>query len=155
MNMLKENFLPYMAFHLKNTARIFIEPGKAELDLFTGHLTYEQLYSKEQTGFYATYKVKGVAGMGDYFKNNPSMIVVIIVLLFNLIRLIGLFLFFRNRSISWHVRLFVFLFAGYFALAAGPIANTRYFLPVSLIVIGCSVIGYSRLLDNQRNLKNA
>jgi hypothetical protein len=136
--LLRQNFLPYMVFHVKNSARIFIEPGKGEMDLFTGRLTYGRLYSKEQTGFYATWKAKGLAGMGDYIKNNPALFFVALVFLFNCIRLIGLLLFLRSRQVHWLVRMFV----GYFALAAGPIANTRYFLPVSLIAIGCSVVGW-------------
>ncbi len=68
MELLEKNFFPYMVFHLKNSARIFIEPGKGEMDLFTGKLTYGRLYSKEQTGFYATLKNKGWGGMeeGDF-----------------------------------------------------------------------------------------
>ena len=52
MLILKENFLSYSFFHIKNSFRIFFEPGKAEIDLFTGKLTYSQLYSKKQAGFY-------------------------------------------------------------------------------------------------------
>lgn len=140
--LLKVHFGSYMFFHLTHSARILIEPGKAELDLFTGKLTYGKLYSKEQTGFLATWKSKGMRGMGEYFRNNPSMIVVIIVLLFNLVRLLGLYLFITNRRNHWLIRLFVAGFICYFAIAAGPIANTRYFLPVSLIAIGAAVLGY-------------
>lgn len=145
--LLKQNFVPYMAFHLKHSARILIEPGKAEIDLFTGRLTYGRLYSKEQTGFFATWKHKGLAGMGNYFSNNPSMVAVIFILLFNCLRLIGLFWFFTGRKIHWLVRGFIFVLVAYFAVAAGPIANTRYFLPVSLIVIGCAVIGFIKKLN--------
>jgi len=145
--LLKQNFFPYMAFHLKNSARIFIEPGKAEMDLFTGKLTYGMLYSKEQTGFYATWKNKGLSGMGEYVRNNPSLLFAVLILIFNCIRLLGLFYFFMDRKVHWLVRFFVFTFACYFALAAGPIANTRYFLPVSLIVIGCAVCGFISKLN--------
>jgi hypothetical protein len=140
--LLKQNFFPYMAFHLKNSLRMLIEPGKAEMDLFTGKLTYGKLYSKEETGFYATWKNKGITGMGDYVRNNPSLVFVVIVLIFNCIRLVGLFWFFRDKKIHWLVRIFVAALVGYFILAAGPIGNTRYFLPVSLIVIGCAVLGF-------------
>lgn len=139
--LLQQNFFPYMLFHIKNSARIFIEPGKAEMDLFTGKLTYGRLYSKEETGFYATWKEKGMSGMGDYLKRNPSLIFVVIVLLFNCVRTWGLLRFLLSKNVAWVVRAFVFVLAGYFAVAAGPIANTRYFLPVSLIVIGASVLG--------------
>ena len=145
-DLLMHNFLPYMVYHLENSARIFIEPGKAEMDLFTGKLTYGKLYNKEQTGFYATWKNKGIAGMGAYFSNNPSMIFVTLVLIFNCIRLVGLLWFFFDRRLHWLVRFFIFTLVCYFAIAAGPIANTRYFLPVSLIVIGCATIGFKRKL---------
>jgi hypothetical protein len=148
--LLKQNFFPYMAFHLKNSARIFIEPGKAEMDLFTGRLTYGKLYSKEQTGFYATLKDKGIGGMGEYISNNPSMPWVLLVLLFNCIRLIALIWFFLNRNIHWLIRTFTFILVTYFAIAAGPIANTRYFLPVSLIVIGCAVVGFVGKLNKNK-----
>lgn len=143
MTLLKDNFGGYLLYHLKNSARILIEPGKAEMDLFTGSLTYGRLYRKEQSGFYATIKNKGVSGIGEYFSNNPSMPFIILVLLFNCIRLIGIGLFFVDKRINGFVRLFVFILLAYFAGLAGPIANTRYFLPVSLIAIGCAVIGYT------------
>jgi hypothetical protein len=147
--LLKHNFLPYMLFHLKHSARIFIEPGKAEMDLFTGRLTYGRLYSKAQTGFFETFKKKGMGGMGEYLHNNPSVPLVLLVLIFNCIRLLGLVLFFLSKRVHWLIRLFIFTLTCYFAVAAGPIANTRYFLPVSLIVIGCAVIGYISSLDKR------
>ena len=140
-----------MAYHLMNSGRIFIEPGKAEIDLFTGRLTYGRLYSKEGNGFFATLRTKGLSGIGQYLQKNPSIPFVILILIFNCLRLSGLFWFFINRNIPWLIRLFIFILIGYFALAAGPIANTRYFLPVSLIVIGCSVMGFSGKLKGRNN----
>jgi 4-amino-4-deoxy-L-arabinose transferase-like glycosyltransferase len=139
--LLRSNFIPYMAFHLKHSARLFIEPGKGEIDLFTGRLTYGRLYSKEQTGFYATLKTKGAAGLIDYASNNPTLIIVLVIGLFNMVRLVGLFWFFRRSNIHPGILLFTFILLGYFAVAAGPIANTRYLLPVSPIVIGLAVMG--------------
>ncbi len=142
--LLKQNFFPYMAYHLKHSARIFVEPGKAEMDLFTGKLTYGRLYHKEQTGFYATIKKGGSQGFTNYVSNNPSLFFVALVFMFNIIRVFGFICFFTDRTVPWVIRLFIFILVGYFALAAGPIANTRYFLPVSLIVIGSAVVGFSR-----------
>jgi len=142
--LLMQNFFPYMVYHLKNTARIFIEPGKAEMDLFTGKLTYGKLYSKGQTGFFATWREKGWGGMSEYLHNNPSLLFVLVVFVFNCVRVIYFVCFLLSRKTHWLLRLFIFVFVGYFALAAGPIANTRYFLPVSLIVIGSAVLGFMR-----------
>lgn len=150
LTLLRQNFLPYMAYHLKNSARILIEPGKGEMDLFTGKLTYGNLYSGKETGFYSTLKNKGWGGMGQYIRDNSSMAFVLLVLLFNIIRLAGLLIFFLSGNVDWRVRLFTFMLLGYFAVISGPIANTRYFLPVSLIAICCSVIGFINVLEKRK-----
>ncbi len=149
MNLLKQNFFPYMVYHLKNSARIFIEPGKAEMDLFTGKLTYGKLYSKEQTGFFATLKNKGAAGMSSYISNNPSLLIALLVFLFNCVRLVGLLVFLFKKDLHWLIRLFTLILLAYFAIAAGPISNTRYFLPVSLITIGAATMGYMGILQKR------
>ena len=150
MQLLKEHFGPYMLYHLKNAGRIFIEPGKAEMDLFTGKLTYSALYSKKGGGFAQTMNDKGVGGLRTYFANNPSMPFIVVVLLFNIIRLAGMGLFFFSKSVSMHVRLFALLLLLYFAIISGPIANTRYFLPVSLIAIGCAATGLSSAMQKRK-----
>jgi len=150
LELLSQNFFPYMAYHLKNSARIFIEPGKGEMDLFTGRLTYGKLYSRDQSGFYSTLRNKGWGGMGGYIRDNPSMPFVLLVLIFNILRLIGLLLFFFKNPLNLHLRLFIFMLLSYFAVAAGPIANTRYFLPVSLMAIGCSVMGHAGILEKRK-----
>jgi hypothetical protein len=152
MQLLKDNFVPYMGYHIKHSARLLIDPGKAEWDMFTGSLTLGRLYnSKAQTGFYATMKRDGIAGLGAYISRNPSFAPIMIVLFFNLLRLLGLLLFITNRRFSWRIRLFVFCFIGYFAITTGPIANPRYFIPVSLIAIGCATMGYQQLLSGRKN----
>ncbi len=150
VTLLKQNFVSYMAFHLKNSARIFIEPGKGEMDLFTGKLTYSKLYnSRDKSGFYVTLKNKGWSGMNEYMHNNPSLLFILPVLLFNCLRLAGMLFFFLNRRINLLIRLFTGILLIYFAVAAGPIANTRYFLPVSLIAIGIAATGYMGILQKR------
>ena len=147
--LLADNFVPYMWFHLRNSARIFVEPGKAEMDLFTGSLTYGGLHDKTQTGFYTTLKTRGISGISGYADRNPSFLFAVLVFLFNCIRTGGLLLFLVNKRIDIPLRIFIFILLAYFAVAAGPIANTRYFLPVSLIAIGCAGTGYITLLQKK------
>jgi len=154
IDLLKQNFAPYMVYHLKNSARIFIEPGKAEMDLFTGRLTYGRLYSKSQTGFYATLNEKGLSGLKEYICNNPSLPLALLVFIFNCVRLVGLFIFLFSKRFSTIIKLFVGVLLVYFAVAAGPIANTRYFLPVSLIAIGCAVLGYQGVFKKKLSVSN-
>lgn len=147
--LLKSNFLPYSKYHLKNSLRYLIEPGKGEIDLFTGKLTYGNLYSGKGAGFYSTWKERGIAGMPGYFKANPSMLVVCVVLLFNLLRLVGLLLFLLSKRVSLNIRLFLLLLICYFAATTGPIANTRYFLPISLLVAGCATMSRQFLAEKK------
>lgn len=148
--LLKEHFGPYMWFHIKNAGRIFIDPGKAEMDLFTGKLTYGKLYTDKNGGFFNTMKEKGIAGLNEYLVGNPSLIWALLILIFNLIRCWGMILFFINRQAEPGIRLFVLVLMGYFAMAAGPIANTRYFLPVSLVAISCAAVGWGNYLQKRQ-----
>lgn len=154
MQLLKEHFGPYMFFHLKNAGRIFVDPGKAEMDLFTGRLTYGKLYTDKSGGFFNILRTRGTSGLRDYLGSNQSLPFVFIVIAFNVIRFAGLILFFTRKEISPGIRAFVFVLVCYFAIAAGPIANTRYFLPVSLMAIGCAVMGLS-LKKQQKQLSRA
>ena len=147
--LLRQHFMPYIAFHLGGATRIFIDPGKAELDLFTGKLTYGKLYSQQQTGFFATLKKEGIGGLSSYISRNPSLPLALLILLFNCLRTAGLVLFLLRKTIAWPVQLFTFLLISYFAVAAGPIANTRYLLPVVLIIICCSVTGFIFVLPKR------
>ena len=149
MTLLKQHFVLYMWFHVRNAGRIFIEPGKAEIDLFTGKLTYGKLYTDKSGGFFSVLKQNGILGLNGYVAANPSLIVAIAVLLFNLLRAWGMMLFFFDKRISRGLKGFVFVIMAYFAMAAGPIANTRYFLPVSLIVISCAAMGWGNKLQHK------
>jgi hypothetical protein len=151
MSLLKKNFTSYMPYHLKHSARLLIDPGKGEWDMFTARLSLGRLYSKEQTGFYATLKKDGISGLGSYIRSNRSFAPMMIILFFNLLRLAGLLLFAFSGRIDWRVRVFVIMLLGYFAITTGPIANPRYFIPVSLIAIGCATLGYQRLLPRRKN----
>ena len=148
---IKEHLVSYAAYHLMHTARIFIEPGKAELDMFTGKLTLAYLGSNESVdkGFYATVRKYGWRGVGAYVQRNPSLPYVLLIFVFNLLRLIGFLLFVFGKRVPLPLRLFVMLYVGYFALAAGPVANTHYFLPVSLVVIGCAVSGFAGWIEKR------
>lgn len=150
--LLKENFVPYMGYHLKHSARFFIEPGKGEIDLFTGKLTYGGLYTKEGEGFYATLKRDGIGGLMGYAKKNPSLVIALVVLLFNIVRLVGMLMALFSKRIVLRVRLYVLLMFGYFAITTGPIANTHYFMPISLVAIGSAVVGIMHWRERNTNL---
>jgi hypothetical protein len=150
--LLKENFAGFVWFDIKGGLRMLIDPGKGEMDMFTGRLSLKQLYNVHDTsGFYATLKSKGVAGLKDYIAHNPSFFVAMLVLLVNVFRVIGVVLFMRNKNVNFYIRVFVLLFTAYFVFIAGVIEHVRYFMPVSLIVMGCAAIGWEHWLEKKRN----
>lgn len=151
MEFLKEHFVPYMAFHLKYTFQFFIHPGKGEIDLFTGKLTYGRFFAKKDKRILQILSETPVGQWGAYFRSHPSVIVMFVVLLFNMLKIPGAVFFFFLSSIDWRIRALLLLVIGYFAFLTGPLANTRYHLPVSLIFIACSVLGYQHLLQRRKN----
>lgn len=151
MSLLKANFLPYMSYHLMHSARLLVNPGKGEMDLFIGRETLGGLYTAPNESFGAAIKKNGVNGLNQYVRANPTLALAVIVALFNFLRLIGLAIFLFNRKTSIWIRLFVAGFICYFVITAGPIENTRYFIPVSLIAIGAAALGFQRLLQRYGN----
>lgn len=140
----RENFISYSVFHLGCSLKMLFDPGKAEMDLFKGKLTYGKLYDKSKNagGFSTMWKEKHLSGIWDYVKVNNSVFPALFVLLFNVMKLIGFFLFLKNGTrISLPVRILSLILVAYFVLIAGPIENPRYFLPVSLLYSGFAAIG--------------
>lgn len=143
-NMLLHNFAPYILFHLKHSFRLLIEPGKAEIDLFTGHLTYGRLYQPTGSSLAEQWAKNGIAGLPQYIQQNPSFFWAMLILGINCLRLLGLGLLIKacnRQNLLWILLLACIL---YFMLITGPIANTRYFLPISLIAIALSTLGYNQ-----------
>lgn len=73
---------------------------------------------------------------------------VLFVLLLNIVKVAGLILFFRKREIDWPMRATLIFLIAYFLVAAGPIGNTRYFLPVSLLAAGAAAMAIGSLIGN-------
>jgi hypothetical protein len=155
MQLLKENFGGFMVYHTKHSLRMLIDPGKGEIDMFTGRLTLEKLYDlHDKSGFYATLQEKGISGLKEYISRSPSFPIAMVVLAFNLLRLAGMLLFFFSKSIDVRIRVFAFLLIAYYVFIAGAIAHIRYFMPVSLIAMACAAIGFQLQLQRLRNTAN-
>lgn len=150
--LLLQNFGSYMVYHIKHSLRLLVDPGKGEIDLFTGRLTLGTLYDVYNTeGFYDTYRTSGIDGLEAYVARNPSLPIAVMVMMFNVLRTIGMLLYFFNKQTNYRLRLFMFLLIAYFVMITGPIANTRYFMPVSLLSMGIAAIGYQRVLQRLKN----
>jgi hypothetical protein len=146
---IKPRFLSYCWFHLVNSTRVFIDPGKNEVDFFMGwsYLSIRNSLQDVNKGFYARLKNKGWRGIIDYIfvNDDPAMPVLMLILFANCIRLIGFCIFIFNKKIPLPIRSFILSLVLYFSIVVGPVVNTHYFLPVSLIMIGSAVIGFRNL----------
>jgi hypothetical protein len=148
---IKRDLLSYGLFHLRESIRFFIEPGKSELDLYTGYLGYN--FNPKALTFYRSYKERGIAGGWDYLKSYPWLPLVLLVFFFNLIRVAGVFLFIFNKSLPLSFRVLSTIYVLYFAAITGPVANTRYFLPVLLVTSAMATIGYAGWFERMKNKK--
>lgn len=144
---IKEHLWSYGIFHLRESMRFFIEPGKSELDLYTGYMGYN--FDANAPNFYKNYRERGIAGAWDYLRSYPWLPVVLLVLFFNILRLIGWLFFLFSKKIPLAIRLCTTVYILYFAAVTGPVANARYFLPVLPVLSAIAMIGYAIVLDKR------
>jgi hypothetical protein len=148
--LLLDNFTNYVPFTIKKALSILVTPGKGEMDLFTGRLTLSQLYDPVQKeSLITSIRKEGIKGFQKYVQNNPSFHLATIVLLFNFLRLLGFSLFLIYFNTDGKLKLLIALLVCYFIFLAGPIANVRYLIPVSLIIIGCACLSFQQLLQRR------
>jgi 4-amino-4-deoxy-L-arabinose transferase-like glycosyltransferase len=141
----------YGIFHLKESARFFAEPGKSELDLYTGYLGYN--FNPEAPNFYRSYREKGIQGAWQYLRSYPWLPLLLLIFFFNIARLAGGILFFFHKGIPLSLRICITLYILYFAVITGPVANARYFLPVLPVLSGAAMLGYSAWIERRKNRK--
>lgn len=141
MQLLKDNAAAYIPFHLKHSTKLLIDPGKGELDMFRNKLTLDILYKHKTKSFSEILKQGDSRALKKYIVANPVFFIAIAILVFNVLRLAGLVYFLGNNRTVPIIRLFIGGLVAYFILLTGPIGSPRYFIPVSLIAIGCAVMG--------------
>ncbi len=148
----KANFVGYALFHSSKSLRYFINPGKGELDLFTGYTQYSSLNSKsKKENFDLALKNGGVRGVWDYFKNYPLLIAIVLIVLMNGLRVIGVVFFMVQKKHLFILKIILLIWFGYFAAVSGPISNyARYIIPVLPILSICAAIGWSNFLAKRK-----
>lgn len=144
---IKQHFLSYSLYHAKESLRFFIEPGKSELDLFTGYLGYT--FDPAAPNFYKSFREQGIAGAWQYLKSYPWLPFLLLVFLFNVLRVAGWLLFLRQKHIPAAIKWCCSVYILYFAGITGPVANTRYFLPVLLVLSAMAAIGWRSVLTRR------
>jgi len=148
---IKANITSYSLYHLKESMRFFIEPGKADMDLFTGYIGY--YFHPEAPNFYKEYARDGIRGAWNYMKGYPYLPFILLTVLFNILRVVGWILFIFNRKYALQLKILTGIYILYFAVITGPVANTRYFLPVLLIMSSLSILGFSGFIKSRKQSK--
>lgn len=149
---IKANFWSYSVFHAGKSLRYFINPGKGELDLFTGYTQYSKLNNEfKKENFDTTFNKGGISGIWNYLKDYPLLAIVIIVIIINVLRVIGTIIFLLQKKHLLILKIAIVIWIVYFAAISGPISNyARYFIPVLPILSACAAIGWSSVLSKRK-----
>jgi hypothetical protein len=149
---IKSDIWGYGLFHLKEMGRFFIDPGKYDFDLYVG--LANQNLNPNGNNFYKEFRKNGIAGSWNFLKSYPLLPFLILIVFFNVLRIIGWFLFLKDKQFPLMLKVFTTIYILYFAAVTGPVANTRYFMPVFLLLSALSMLGYSGVLERRKHLKN-
>lgn len=150
MELLRSNFVPYISYHLGKSCMFFLETGRGELDEFTGRSTLGKLYSGKSKKFITVIRESNSKELIHYLKNNTVVLFALGILFMNILKIIGMLLFFIKAPVQPVVKWFTALFIVYFALITGPISNAHYVLPISLIGMCCSITGFMLILKKHQ-----
>lgn len=148
--LLKENFAPYMKYHLTKSVIFFLQTGRGELDQFTGRLTLSKIYAGESQTLVTVMNENGLSGIARYTGENPTTILAFATFISNLLKLLGVCLFIRYACVIPVMKWFTALYILYFALITGPVSNAHYVMPVSLIMMCCALTGYLYTLKRKK-----
>jgi len=148
---IKNDLAGYAFYHSKESARFFIEPGKIEIDLYTGEASY--YFRPGGDSFYKQFREHGMNGAWNYIKGYPYLPFILLIVLFNVLRVLGWILFLFDRRYSSALKIFSGIYILYFAAVTGPVANTRYFLPILLILSCLSMLGFTGWIEQRKARK--
>jgi len=147
--LLKENFSGYTLFHVKHSLLFYLEPGKGEIDLFTGRMTLGGLYTAKTANFREVLNTRSFQKIVRYLTAYPATWLALFILALNLVKCTGVLLFFFYARVNRVAKWFLLICFGYFALITGPISSPHYVLPVSLIFAGCAVRGFEWITNRK------
>jgi hypothetical protein len=148
---IREHWVAYSLYHIKESGRFFVASGKFDLDIYTGLGTDQ--FHPEAPNFYTAFHANGFIGAWKYLRTYPLMPLLILIIAFNLLRIIGWFLFLYDKQYPFMLKFFSSIFILYFAFITGPVANTRYFLPVLLVMSGLSAAGFAGFMERRRGAR--
>ncbi|MFD1616464.1 hypothetical protein [Gelatiniphilus marinus] len=141
LNYLKKDWLSYIYMHFKGAFKMFLDPGRFDI------YNFFELDKQVGEGFLKAYYKEGFSGVFNYLKVQPLIIIIIIpiLMLFNILKLIGFALFWKNNyktapKVFW----FMLFIIAYITVLTGLIGASRFLVSVLPIYLLFAVLGFSR-----------
>ena len=141
LNYIKKDWLSYMYVHCKGGLKMFIDPGRFDL------YNFFEFENGNEVGFLKHYTQNGLSGAFNYFKTQPTIILIIIpiILLFNVLKFIGFVLFwiknYRTVPKTYWFMLFILV---YIVGLTGIIGASRFFITVLPFYLIFAALGFSK-----------
>jgi hypothetical protein len=132
----------YGLFHLKGTARYFLDPGRFDL------VTFFNIQKANSSGFLSALNEDGLTGAMKLLKQQGWGLVLLLglIALFKLVKITGFLIYLFRGQEQVQLRIFLVLLVGYLALVTGPLGASRFLIPVELLIIGGAVKGWAPIL---------
>lgn len=136
---IKEHLSLYLMLHMRGIAFALIDPGRFDLTQFFNLVHRDNL-------LYETNK-KGLFELAKKVFLNPLGLVLIILMTFNVFRLITAIRFLFKHNHSWWFKLTVILIPCYILALTGPIGTSRFFMPLVPIAFFIYLLTVSKKAD--------
>jgi hypothetical protein len=133
-----ENLTAYTQVHILGCVKMIVDPGRFELYTFFNEKTNET--SLTEMLFGRNWQEIKQSLSANYW----LVFVLLLSTLFSLLKLLGFVFCLR----SWKQMKFLLFTIAYFVVITGPVGAARFFLPVSILFIVCSAIGWSNILQS-------
>ncbi len=134
---ISQNLAAYTQVHILGCVKMMIDPGRFELYTFFNEKTNETSLTEMLFGNKWQEIKKSLSA-------NPWLVFILLAgTLFSLLKLLGFVFCLR----SWKTMKFLLLTIAYFIIITGPVGAARFFLPVSILFIVCSAVGWGTALQ--------
>ena len=137
VSVIKENFLTYTKVHILGIVKMLADPGRFEIYTFFGEPTSE--VSLTEHLFDRNWSV-----VKEALLKKPLLIILLVIgLIINMLRIVGIFGLGKARSKNILILLGLI---SYFLILTGPVGAARFLLPVTVILLISTSLGWSYLL---------
>ncbi|HAV25322.1 MAG TPA: hypothetical protein DCX01_04005 [Bacteroidetes bacterium] len=132
-----KNLTAYTQVHILGCIKTIVDPGRFELYTFFNETTNETSLTEMMFS-------RNWNGIKKSLSANYWLIIVLLVsTLFSLLKFLGFVFCLRSGK----EMKFLLLTIAYFVVITGPVGAARFFLPVSILFIVCSAIGWGAILQ--------